>query len=70
MLDTLIETLIAFNCFGATWAVTLNISNGFDRVKHAGYLPKLNSYGVSGQVFDLISFFSVIIIDDFTRTSN
>ena len=63
MLDTLIKALIALNWFGATWAVALDISNAFDRVKHAGYLQKLKSYGISGQVFGLISFFSVIIID-------
>ena len=34
-------------------------------VKHVGYLQKLKSYGISGQVFGLISFFSVIIIDGF-----
>ena len=64
-LDTLIKALIALNWFGATWAVALDISNAFDRVKHAGYLQKLKSYGISGQVFGLISFFSVIIIDSF-----
>ena len=41
------------------------MSNAFDRVKHAGYLQKLKCYGISGQVFGLISFFSVIIIDSF-----
>ena len=41
------------------------MSNTFDRVKHAGYLQKLKCYGISGQVFGLISFFSVIIIDSF-----
>ena len=39
--------------------------NVFGRVKHAGYFQKLNSYGISGQVFGLISFFLVSIIDGF-----
>ena len=37
----------AFNKFGATGAVTLDISKGFDRVWHAGLLHKLKSYGIS-----------------------
>ena len=41
----------AFNRSGATRAVAL------DRVWHAGLLHKLKSYGISGQIFDLISFF-------------
>ena len=45
----------AFNRFGATRAVALNISNDFDRVWHAGLLYKLKSYGISGQIFGLIS---------------
>ena len=57
MLDTLIKFLISSNWFGATYAVGLDISNAFDRVKHAGYL----------QVFGLIHFFSVVIIDGFKR---
>ena len=57
MLDTLIKFLISSNWFGATYAVGLDISNAFDRVKHAGYL----------QVFGLIYFFSVVIIDGFKR---
>ena len=47
----------AFNSSGATQAVALNISKAFDRDWHAGLLHKLKSYGISGQVFDLISFF-------------
>ena len=42
---------------GATRAVALNISKAFDRVWHAGLLQKLNSYGISGQIFGLISSF-------------
>ena len=64
-LDTLTKALIALNWLGATWAAALDISNAFDSIKHAGYLQKLKSYGISGQVFDLISFFLVIIIDGF-----
>ena len=41
----------------ATRAVALDIFKAFDRVWHAGLLHKLNSFGVSGQVFDLISSF-------------
>ena len=46
----------AFNRSGATQAVALDISKAFDRVWHAG-LHKLKSYGISGQIFGLISFF-------------
>ena len=42
---------------GATRAVALNISKASDRVWHAGLLQKLNSYGISGQIFGLISSF-------------
>ena len=47
----------AFNRPGATRAVALDISKAFDRVWHAGFLHKLNSYGISGQIFGLISSF-------------
>ena len=47
----------AFNRSGATRAVALDISNAFDRVWHAGLLHKLKSYGISGQIFHLISSF-------------
>ena len=47
----------AFNRSGATRVVALDISEAFDRVWHAGLLHKLQSYGISGQIFDLISFF-------------
>ena len=46
----------AFNKSGATRAVALNISKAFDRDWHAG-LHKLKSYGISGQIFGLISSF-------------
>ena len=38
-------------------AVALDISKAFDRVWHAGLLHKLKSYGISGQIFGLISSF-------------
>ena len=47
----------AFNRFGATRAVALDISEAFDRVWHAGLLHKLKSDGISGQIFGLISSF-------------
>ena len=46
-----------FNRSGATRAVSLDISKAFDRVWHAGLLHKLKSYGISGQIFGLISSF-------------
>ena len=47
----------AFNRYGATQAVALDISEAFNRVWHAGLLHKLKSYGISGQIFGLISSF-------------
>ena len=47
----------AFSRSGTTGAVTLDVSKAFDRVWHAGLLHKLKSYGISGQIFDLISSF-------------
>ena len=47
----------AFNRSGATRAVAPDISKAFDRVWHAGLLHKLKSYGISGHIFGLISFF-------------
>ena len=37
--------------------MALDISKAFDRVWHAGLLHKLESYGISGQIFCLISSF-------------
>ena len=48
----------AFNRSGATRAVALDISKAFDRFWHAGLLHKLKSYGISGQIFGLISSFN------------
>ena len=47
----------AFNRSGPTRAVALYISKAFDRVCHTGLLPKCKSYGISGQIFGLISSF-------------
>ena len=43
----------AFNIYGATRVV----SKAFDSVWHAGLLHKLKYYGISGQIFGLISSF-------------
>ena len=45
----------AFNRSGATRAVALDMSKAFDRVWHAGLFNKLRSYGISDQIFGLIS---------------
>ena len=47
----------AFSRFGATRATALDISKVFDRVWHAGFIHKLKSYGISGQIFGPISSF-------------
>ena len=47
----------AFNRSGATRAVAFYISKAFGRVWHAVLLHKLKSYGISGQIFGLISSF-------------
>ena len=47
----------AFNRPGATRTVALDISKAFDRVWHDGLLHKLRSYGISVQIFGLISSF-------------
>ena len=46
-----------FNRSGTTQAVALDISKGFNRVWHAGLLYKFRPYGISGQIFGLISSF-------------
>ena len=47
----------AFDRCGATGDVALDISKAFNRVWNAGLLHKLKSYGMSGQIFGLISSF-------------
>ena len=47
----------AFSRSGAIRAVAVDISKAFHRVWHAGLLHKLKSYGISGQIFGLISSF-------------
>ena len=47
----------AFNRSGATRAIALDIFKAFDRIWHAGLLCKRKSYGISGQIFGLISSF-------------
>ena len=51
------RTARAFNRSRATRAVALDILKAFKRVWHAGLLPKLRSYGISGHTFGLISSF-------------
>ena len=46
-----------FNRSGATRAVALDISKAFDRVWYTGLLHKLKAYGISGQIFGLVSSF-------------
>ena len=46
-----------FNRSGATRAVALDISKAVDRLWYTGLLHKLKSYGISGQIFGLISSF-------------
>ena len=47
----------AFKRSGATRTMALDISKAFDRVWHGGLLHKLRSWGISGQIFGLISSF-------------
>ena len=58
-LVTVVSDRIArsFNRSGATQAVALHISKAFDRVWHTSLLHKPMSYGISGQIFGLISSF-------------
>ena len=52
--DRIVRT---FNRCEATRAVALDIPKAFDRVWDAGLLHKLKSYGISSQIFGLISSF-------------
>ena len=47
----------AFKRSGATRPVALDICKAFDRVWHVGLFHKLKCYGISGQIFGLISSF-------------
>ena len=47
----------AFNRSETALAVALDISKAIGRVWHAGLLHKLKSYGISDQVFGLVSSF-------------
>ena len=47
----------AFNRSGANRAVALDITKAFNRIWHAGLLHKLKSYGISCQIFGMISSF-------------
>ena len=47
----------AFNRSGANQAVALDISKAFDRIWHTGLYHKRKSYGISGQIFGLVSSF-------------
>ena len=47
----------AFNKSGAIRAMAHDISKAFERVWHTGLLHKLKSYGISSQIFGLISSF-------------
>ena len=56
---TLGELLIVFSTKGLLSGLgPFDISKAFDRVRHGSPLYKLTSYGISGQVFGLISFLS------------
>ena len=48
---------MAFNRSEATRAAALDISKAFDRAWHAGLLPRLRSFGISGQILGFISSF-------------
>ena len=57
------KTCRVFSRFGATRAMTLDISKAFDML-HGGFLQKLLSYGFPGRVFALI-FGLLSVIDNF-----
>ena len=51
------RTSRAFNRSGTTRTAALDISKGFNRIWHAGIFHKLKYYGISGQIYILISSF-------------
>ena len=51
------RTARALNRSGATRAVAFDVSKAFDRVWHADISHKVKCYGISGQIFGLISSF-------------
>ena len=53
---TVVSNRIA-RAFNQSGTIALDISKTFDKVWHPGLLPKLKSYGVSRQIFGLISLF-------------
>ena len=57
--DLMLSKRIFLSCSwsGVTRAVALDISEAFDMVSHAGLSHKLKFYGISGQIFGLISSF-------------
>ena len=61
---TVVSNRIANTCnmSGSTGAVTCNISKAFGRVWRTGLLQKLKSYGISGQIFGLISSFLSLLL--------
>ena len=65
----------AFDRSGANWAIAHDISKAFDKIWHAGLTHKLNSYGISAQVFGIILFsvidnFGEFWMEVFTRISS
>ena len=45
---------------GETRTVALDISKAFDKVWHQGFLTKLRSYGVTGQLHQLVASLAVV----------
>ena len=59
---------------GETKSVALDISKAFDRVWHQGLLQKIQSYGISGQVFSVVKSFlsnrKINVVLDGQRSGN
>ena len=51
---TAYRAAIALKGSGATWAVAHDTPKAFDNAWHVGLLPKVKSYEISGQAFDLL----------------